>query len=211
MVCGDCVDKLARKLMANHKIDMIRAYELAEKGVERVENRGQIQIKPKQPTLDDPYDYTNSCTASGICYCRVTDYSCSVSTDCFYAPSATCACACPSPPKAHSHLESNTCAVTHTTCPCTSYKCVQVNCVCGCSGLCYYHCDDGYVWNPATSECESAGVHYSKTIAEKIGFVDSHSKVQHHKKTVSEKMGFVDEHDKDKCKKCKPSSVILTF
>jgi hypothetical protein len=57
----------------------------------------------------------------------------------------------------------------------------------------------------------TAGVAYSKSIAEKIGFVDSHSKVQHHKKTVSEKMGFVDEHDKDKCKKCKPSSVILTF
>ena len=67
----------------------------------------------------------------------------------------------------------------------------------------------GYVENLDLQE--AAGVAYSKTIAEKIGFVDSHSKVQHHKKTVSEKMGFVDEHDKDKCKKCKPSSVILTF
>lgn len=57
----------------------------------------------------------------------------------------------------------------------------------------------------------SGGVAHSKTVAEIVGFVDNHSKVQHHKKTVAEKMGFVDEHDKDKCKKCEPSSVILTF
>jgi len=58
---------------------------------------------------------------------------------------------------------------------------------------------------------EAAGVAHSKSIAEKVGFVDGHGKVQHHKKTVAEKVGFVDEHDKDKCKKCEPSSVILTF
>jgi hypothetical protein len=57
----------------------------------------------------------------------------------------------------------------------------------------------------------TGGVAHSKTIAEKVGFVDGHSKAQHHKKTVSEKMGFVDEHDKDKCKECEPSSVVLTF
>jgi hypothetical protein len=58
---------------------------------------------------------------------------------------------------------------------------------------------------------EAAGVAHSKVIAEKVGFVDGHSKVQHHKKVIAEVVGFVDEHDKDKCKKCKPSSVIVTF
>jgi hypothetical protein len=38
MVCKRCVDNLARKLLAHHKkLDLIRAYELAERAIERVE------------------------------------------------------------------------------------------------------------------------------------------------------------------------------
>jgi len=44
MACQSCVDKLARKLLAHHpRLDLIRAFELAERAVERVEAR-----KPKR-------------------------------------------------------------------------------------------------------------------------------------------------------------------
>jgi hypothetical protein len=147
MACGSCVDKLARKLMRHHKIDMIRAYELAEKGVERVGNRQQ----PKQLPLDDPYDYTGGCTSTGTCSCFPLNTECYVSEDC--ADAGTCGCSCPDPPIAHSHKESNTCSYTLThNCACTTatHKCktpVGHTCTCGCAGLCYYHCDTDYVWN----------------------------------------------------------------
>ncbi|GAI94470.1 unnamed protein product, partial [marine sediment metagenome] len=40
MVCGDCVLKLALRLVRNHKIDWIDALVRAEKGVERYELNG---------------------------------------------------------------------------------------------------------------------------------------------------------------------------
>lgn len=154
MTCGSCIEKLAKRLMEHHKIDMIRAFELAEKGVERAAARN-VQLP-----LDDPYDYTGPCgSAHGVCYCFPVGTDCSVTGECENFSRRTCSCdACPAPPKAHSHFESTTCTVgTDNTCVCRELtgKCLAAGyCYCRCYGLCYYHCDAGYVWNSATQQCE---------------------------------------------------------
>lgn len=56
-----------------------------------------------------------------------------------------------------------------------------------------------------------AGVAHYKTCSEILGLVDGKSTKTAFHKTASEVLGLVDNHDKNKCSKCKPSSVILTF
>ena len=65
--CCSCIDTLAHKLIEHHKIDLIRAYELAEKGVLRVENRETPQIFSGK---GNPSDYSKSCiNPTGTCKC----------------------------------------------------------------------------------------------------------------------------------------------
>lgn len=142
MSCESCVDKLARKLMGHHKIDLIRAYELAEKGVERVEDR-KNEVKSGNPT-----DYTVACVATGTCTCEPVETWCERTID-------NCSAASCIPPKSHSHAVSSSCAPTYK---CGLFRDYCIPCTCKISGTCNYDCDTGYVWNPVTLECEVAPV-----------------------------------------------------
>lgn len=63
----------------------------------------------------------------------------------------------------------------------------------------------------ATFKAAAAGVAHYQTCSEIVGVVDGKSTKTAFHKTLSEVVGIVDDHDKNKCPKCKPSSVILTF
>jgi hypothetical protein len=58
---------------------------------------------------------------------------------------------------------------------------------------------------------EVAGVAHTKTVSEILGLVDGKSTKTAFHRTKSEVLGLVDGYDKNRCKKCKPSSVTLTF
>lgn len=145
VACCSCVEKLAYGLMTNHKIDMIRAYELAEKGIERYESRKKqpqiVKIKSGNPT-----DYTQSCTKTGSPNCKAPGTACSGGNPCII-DIGTCACGCPSP-LLNSHQVSNCSAVASFSCPCRAVilVCLAGSCT-GCAGTCGYDCDVGYVWN----------------------------------------------------------------
>jgi hypothetical protein len=168
MTCTPCVASLAYRLMRNHKIDMIRAFEIAEKGIQRHEanNPKPISfegIKPVTPeekeTLTFDPDYSQSCTVSGVatCYVYADRHFCEDQYDC--VKTNTCACSCPAASKPHSHYVSDTCSVALSN-SCICYiRCQNLGTIlCGCAGLCYYTCDVGYVWNPATQTCDPAPV-----------------------------------------------------
>ena len=157
MPCGSCVDKLAIKLMKHHKIDMIRAYELAEKGMERFETR------PSEVESGNPTDYTKACV-QGTCdllvgSCTKEGFYCTTNTQCVGGScQVTGSCACPAP-LPNSHQVSGctvTCAITSGTCAkCSGNECVPTCQAVSCStGNCGYDCDVGYTWNPVTLTCE---------------------------------------------------------
>jgi len=163
MPCYSCVDKLAYKLMNHHKIDMIRAYELADKGVERVES-SQIEGPPKVES-GNPTDYTQTCS-SGTCLpsiagCTKEGIYCTGNPTCVggsCAVSGSCDCPAPLP---NSHKISNcsvVCAVTGSCARCIDNYCTPT-CGTNCStGICGYDCDTGYTWNPVTHQCELPAV-----------------------------------------------------
>lgn len=174
MTCCSCITDLAEKLVRHyaHKLDWINALCLAEKAVDRVEERkrGEIalSLKPsvvrtltveEQQRLDFDPDYTQNCSASGSCSCRIKDYPCGSPNDCVGV--GTCACNCPDP-LPNSHYENDTCGVQRNhNCSCNirQSKCNPPGtCTCGCTGLCYYACDDGWVWSEGQQECVLAGV-----------------------------------------------------
>ncbi|MEM3622855.1 MAG: hypothetical protein QXR76_03675 [Candidatus Bathyarchaeia archaeon] len=74
MVCNSCVAKLAYRLMRNHKVDMMHAFELAEKAVLRVENNKRKAEAKLLNDPPDPRDYTQACPDAGL--------RCSANTDC---------------------------------------------------------------------------------------------------------------------------------
>jgi len=151
MPCGSCVDKLAYKLMSHHKIDMIRAYELAEKGIERHEaSKVETLTKEDEERLGFDPDFQTTCNVSGLCWCQDGIY-CVRATTC--REWTSCQCGCTAVPKPHSHSVGNSCDHTMSGCTCVGAKCGG-DCICGCSGNCYYSCDAGYVWNPATLTCD---------------------------------------------------------
>lgn len=151
MVCGDCVSKLAFKLLRNHsKLDMIRAFELAEKAVERVENRTIIK-------KGNPSDYTQNCTL-GTCakddsgctekgnYC--TAHSHCVGGDC----AVTGECGCPAPLE-HSEKVSDCTVTCLPTGRCENCLIMAEICVPTCAttactvGTCGYDCIPPYYWD----------------------------------------------------------------
>jgi len=145
MVCGGCVDKLAFKLMRHHKIDMVRAYELAEKGVERAEHR--TEVKPQIISLGNPSDYSQNCNNCGkMCDCYKVEI-CAVSTDCQDVYTCSGLSCCPNP-LPHSHQVADNCTNVSPSyaCRCGRGNC-SGNCNCSPHGSCTYDCDEGYVWN----------------------------------------------------------------
>lgn len=131
MPCGSCVDKLAKKLMLHHRIDMIRAYELAERGVERA----SPQVLSGK---GNPSDYSLACPIN-ICYWNPRTYVCSTLH--------TCVCPTPLP---YSHWVSGACTQTALCDQDTQLDCDAV----ACNGTCYYDCDAPLVWNPISLQCE---------------------------------------------------------
>ena len=173
MTCCSCIADLAEKLVRHHAhtLDWINALCLAEKAVKRVEERKRREIAPslkapiirtltveEQERLDFDPDYSQNCSASGTCFCKIKDAPCAFNDDC--AAPGTCACNCP-PPLSNSHYENDTCSIQRDhscTCNIRQSKCRNPGtCTCGCTGLCYYACDDGYVWNEGQQECVLAG------------------------------------------------------
>lgn len=158
MACGSCVHTLALKLIAHHRnLDFIRAFELAEKAVERVEQRDrdpETRSLTEQEKAELPFDpdYTQACIIGGSQTSCIPDDPCD-SVD-------TCSCSCPSPSKANSHYVSDTCAA-QGLCRYAGGVCTKRGCNCAASTstpYCYYACDTGYVWNPVTLLCEAVAV-----------------------------------------------------
>lgn len=152
MPCGSCVDKLAVKLMSHHKIDMIRAYELAEKGMERHETK--TVTKEQIAALGFDPDYSGACTVGGSCACNGSLFPCYTVLDCQILTACTCTCAAPW--ILNSHYVSG-CSKAGTGCSCDTLNNLCRDgrtCTCRCIGLCYYSCDAGYVWNPVTLQCD---------------------------------------------------------
>jgi len=177
MPCGSCIDKLAFKLMRHHKIDMIRAYELAEKGMERVENRA---VETPIVKSGNPTDYVLPC-AQGTCIdsgieCTKAGLPCTTNANCIGGSCvSTGACGCPAPyPNSH---QTSGCTVTCGASTGTCAKCVAPECVPTCKvtncilGTCGYDCDVGYVWNPVTHLCEPLAV-AKKPLMDGFVFVD---------------------------------------
>jgi len=146
MVCGGCVQKLASKLVRHHKnLDWIRALELAEKGVERVQNRKiGLGVAGKD-------DYTLTCVGSTPGYphyCGTQNclavvkpvQMCRATSDC------TGTCTCSEPTVEHSHLVRDGCNCG-PCCGYYSYAGCPEGCSCHCTGTCGYDCDEGYSWN----------------------------------------------------------------
>lgn len=170
MVCGSCVDKLAFRLMRNHprQFDMILAYEAALKGMERYEQHNHpepkdvelrsLTIEEKAELAEqgiDP-DYNAACVAGGTCSCYGRTKDCASNADCFNGSLCTVAAgACDKP---NSHYVSDNCySYTYGTCSCGALICnIGKTCTCGAGGVVYCACNDGYVWNPTTLQCEPA-------------------------------------------------------
>lgn len=160
MVCSDCIAKLAMRLVQNHtRLDLILAFELAEKALDRTEKRlstEKLTEKQKIRTVTneeekalgfDP-DYSQDCIAGGtcICYCDMAEGLC-------YIQANLCSCSCPDPLPNSSYV-SDTC---YPAAMCGS--CPRCPCTCTCTGLCYYDCDENYEWDPILEECVLVAKH----------------------------------------------------
>lgn len=147
MVCGGCVQKLAARLVENHKLDWIHALTLAYKGMERVSHRVKKGVEGKD-------DYTQDCvgsTPSHPQYCG--SQTCRFREPVYCMPASYCTgtCTCPDPSDPHSHQVRDGCSCDDC---CVNYglACPE-GCACLCNGTCGYDCDDGYVWDPVLEEC----------------------------------------------------------
>jgi hypothetical protein len=158
MVCRPCKATLKARLVEVYGLSEVEADRLATSALERVAARQALeqlaQQQPPEKILLTEGDYYTVCTPNGMCECEGARWRCTLNIDCLKTD-ACGACTCPDPPKAHSSLLSNTCNKTAIVCPCNTGtgKCIATACACACSGLCYFKCDDPYVWDPVTSEC----------------------------------------------------------
>jgi hypothetical protein len=141
MGCGPCVQNLALQLVANHpKLDLIRAYELADRAIERVEARDPKPLTPPAAPLS--FCYTKICGACPAGYCLTAADPCSTIVDCEICDPPSCPAADP-----HGHLTTNTCTCSMDGgCTCVAHKCGGSPGTCrNPLGSCYYDCDPGYV------------------------------------------------------------------
>lgn len=147
MVCGDCVQKLALRLVKNHKLDLIHALTLAQKGMERREKR-------VGPGVEGKDDYTQNCVGSTPSHPELCGtQSCMIWANRFCRSASDCSgtCVCPDPLE-NSHQVSSTCSCEDC---CGDYPigtCPE-GCNCKCTGSCGYDCDPPYTWDPVLEEC----------------------------------------------------------
>lgn len=141
MVCGSCVRNLALKLVTHHKnLDLIKALELAEKGVERV---GARKI---QPGIYGKDDYTQNCigsTPGHPQYCGTQ--TCALLRFCRSTSECTGTCDCPEA-LVNSHVVTDGC-VCGSCCQNYPAGACPEGCSCLCTGTCGYDCDAGYEWD----------------------------------------------------------------
>ncbi|MEM3356761.1 MAG: hypothetical protein QW166_02925 [Candidatus Bathyarchaeia archaeon] len=142
--------------MSKYRIDLITAYELAEKALERVEKRTKPKPQPVDPP--DPYDYTQPCqpNTNQTMNCPDAGMPCFANSDCAEGTPGTCSCPAPKP---NSSLVGNNCSAVIVTscqnCPPATRKCASTG-VWICQNYCYYACNPGYVWNG--TDCVPVGV-----------------------------------------------------
>lgn len=178
MVCNSCVEKIAKRLVSNHKMSWIEALERAHKGIERMNLRlgrgGATSIKGFHPLSKQRKlkiyrqfgfnpDYSWSCNPTGNCSCNDLAL-CSINVMCLDI--GNCGCQCLDSPKPNSHLVGETCSYAiDWDCECIDENCVEGRtCDCVCNGLCYYDCDDGFEWDETLNKCRqkySVTSHYS--------------------------------------------------
>lgn len=143
-VCGSCVHTLALKLLShNNKLDLIRAYELAEKGVERVEKRRQIK-----PGIRGRDDYTQDCVGSTPGYPQFCGTQMCLPREplgCTIRSACSGTCDCPDPLE-NSHQVTDGCDC-EDCCPNYEIWNCPEGCNCHCVGTCGYDCDEGYEWD----------------------------------------------------------------
>lgn len=143
MGCKPCLDKWTN-FYSSKGFPIEKAKEMGEKLMKRIEER-ESKLEPNSfPPPLFPYDYSKPCGVYGTCVCILRSehgftYCFLVSTDCHTT--------CP-PPLPHSHYLENDCGVVWV---CPKYECP---CTCDKLGNCYYECDEPYVWNPQTQQCE---------------------------------------------------------
>ena len=139
MACGGCVEKLALRLVRNHRLDWIDALVRAEKGIKRYENR---TVHGEGIKIGNPSDYTQPCVAGGSLGCSAGD-ECYDKTDCWDTRNCTCSCPDPLP---NSHYVSDECVTSGQGCSCVFSTCSGVG-QCTCLFSCYYDCNEGFEWD----------------------------------------------------------------
>lgn len=152
MVCGSCVQKIASRLVRNHRIDWIFALERAMKGLEWHEKNNKstaktITSEDFERLGFDP-DYSQACNSPIYVRCPKANDACPYDAWCpeHTCPSGTCPAALP-----NSHYVSDDCSGSIGT---RCQKCLGAptgTCrafgTCVYTGNCYYDCDDDYEWD----------------------------------------------------------------
>lgn len=180
MVCFSCVRSLAYRLLEHHKkLDLIMAYEFAERCMERYEaNHPHAELPEEQRKMTihtlteeekaqlpfDP-DYSQACYVGSV---PCSDYgtSCTTQVDCVNTNLDSSHCSdllgeCPAP-LANSSLVSSDCVRTVsgycTVCGGIPKRCSATARCTVVSGACYYNCNAGFVWNGSACVAISAGL-----------------------------------------------------
>jgi len=141
MVCQPCVEKWTKFYQAKG-FEPSKSRDMAVRLVRRVERR--LNRNPSH------YDYSQPCTVTGGCYCASFETWCRFATTCWEASTHTCGCKCPDP-LPNSHYVSDDCSSYNTItddCTCNLWwNWCEGTCKCGCTGACYYDCDEGFEWD----------------------------------------------------------------
>ncbi len=104
-------------------------------------------------------DYTQNCTSTGSCSCKLAGAVCKILDPNSCIRSNTCSFSCPNPIKNSSYVSNVCLAGKDHTCECGGgFKAIvcggEGTCFCLISGNCSYDCNEGYQWNEETQTCE---------------------------------------------------------